>query len=667
MKKATFATIFFLIFAISAFSQPVKPHTFSPLDPVSSSKINANFDTIYQWGSVASAAIELHKSATEAHGATGAVVGLTNSQTLTNKTIGTGSTWNGNAISDAYLNTAYSNAAMSGHRNSITSADTRNTNYEPDDRDRGLYADFKGNSTDGLSDGSSYHGVLTFRPYGLASDMSGGYPFQLGFTENTNVWLRKGTSATAWSGWYKLFHSGHTIPDGNIDSALARDSEVTSAISTHAGLTATHGATGAVMGTTNTQTAYSKTLYSSSDTSSPYWHKNNDGSGSGLDADLLDGSDSTYFDHRRYTDPTNYLGGFYVSGGTEKPNNAVFGAGKLKLAMLAGSNLGFGGSWNDVLWMSSYGGADVKGSFAIVGDKYSDNLYFARQNWDATSWGTGNKLWHNNNDGPGSGLEADSLPPKAQNTYSHSDLASAYINGLSSQFVSTAAGWENYGTVLTAKGYTSGGGGTLQFYTPYGSGYGGTSLKFRMADYSVGAAWTSWRTFWDNENDGSGSGLDADLLDGYHISSTYNAANTVPVRDASGYLWLGWINTVSGSAGTTAPTRIYGSYDGFLRYYTPDNFKSVMGLTTATAGTANTVALRDSSGDITTRLFRTTYAEQTTAPATTADIAFRNDTSDNYIRFMDAAALKAWMINSKIGVVQTSAPASPVDGDIWVE
>jgi len=93
---------------------------------------------------------------------------------------------------------------------------------------------------------------------------------------------------------------------------------------------------------------------------------------------------------------------------------------------------------------------------------------------------------------------------------------------------------------------------------------------------------------WYAGNDGSGSGLDADLLDGYHASTTRNEAGTIPIRDGNGYLQLGWINTTSGSAGTTAPDRIYGSYDGYIRYYTPANLKTVLGyLTTADEGSGN--------------------------------------------------------------------------------
>ncbi|NLG19737.1 MAG: tail fiber domain-containing protein, partial [Fibrobacter sp.] len=82
---------------------------------------------------------------------------------------------------------------------------------------------------------------------------------------------------------------------------------------------------------------------------------------------------------------------------------------------------------------------------------------------------------------------------------------------------------------------------------------------------------------WNQNNDGAGSGLDADLLDGLHIhTGRNNEANKVVRTDGSGYIQAGWINTDSGSAGTTAPTRIYGSYDGYLRYYTPANFATVM-------------------------------------------------------------------------------------------
>lgn len=76
------------------------------------------------------------------------------------------------------------------------------------------------------------------------------------------------------------------------------------------------------------------------------------------------------------------------------------------------------------------------------------------------------------------------------------------------------------------------------------------------------------------------------------------------------------------------------------------------GYTASTSGSANTIGLRDTSGDFYARLFRSTYAEQTTTPSANADICFRNDAaSDNYMRFMSSAAFKSWL--EAIGVSTT--------------
>jgi hypothetical protein len=105
--------------------------------------------------------------------------------------------------------------------------------------------------------------------------------------------------------------------------------------------------------------------------------------------------------NKTYTSTGNaagsFLGGHYSSGGTEKPNSGTFGAGKFKVAMLSGGNLGFGGSWNDVMWVSSYNGGDVKSSHALVFDKYSTNVWVSDQNFDSGSWGTGHLLLHSSN------------------------------------------------------------------------------------------------------------------------------------------------------------------------------------------------------------------------------------------------------------------------------
>jgi hypothetical protein len=59
-----------------------------------------------------------------------------------------------------------------------------------------------------------------------------------------------------------------------------------------------------------------------------------------------------------------------------------------------------------------------------------------------------------------------------------------------------------------------------------------------------------------------------------------NEANKVVRTDGSGYAQFGWINTDSGNHGTTTPDRIYASNDGYIRYYTPANFLTVMNIST---------------------------------------------------------------------------------------
>jgi hypothetical protein len=63
-------------------------------------------------------------------------------------------------------------------------------------------------------------------------------------------------------------------------------------------------------------------------------------------------------------------------------------------------------------------------------------------------------------------------------------------------------------------------------------------------------------------------------------SGRNNEANKVVRTDSNGYIQAGWINTTSGNEGTTAIDRVYASYDGYIRYYTPANFRTVLDVPT---------------------------------------------------------------------------------------
>lgn len=91
--------------------------------------------------------------------------------------------------------------------NTINFIDSRDTASTPQEHAAGVWLDFKANAKANLSDGGSYTGLLTVRKYGNTTDWTGGKSAQLGFTDNSNVWVRFG-SGTSWENWKQLATTG---------------------------------------------------------------------------------------------------------------------------------------------------------------------------------------------------------------------------------------------------------------------------------------------------------------------------------------------------------------------------------------------------------------------------------------------------------------------------
>lgn len=109
------------------------------------------------------------------------------------------------------IGTGSTNYASGDHTHTyLAGVDTRSTEvlpYTTNYRSKLTGPHLKFNTTDGLSDGGTYHGSIFMRPW---TDKSGGNAFNLGFTDNGNIWYRYGTSS--WSSWVKLFTTnGGTI------------------------------------------------------------------------------------------------------------------------------------------------------------------------------------------------------------------------------------------------------------------------------------------------------------------------------------------------------------------------------------------------------------------------------------------------------------------------
>lgn len=137
---------------------------------------------------------------------------------------------------------------------------------------------------------------------------------------------------------------------------------------------------------------------------------------------------------------------------------------------------------------------------------------------------------------PANGGNADTVDGKHANDFEPyqkladysknvADLPNTYPIGSSITFVSANEGWFSFGTVVTDRGH-GGGGGTCQVYTPYGTGYGGTTQRVRFGNYNVSAgnSWTTWKTV--------GDGCNADTVDGFNLVSqttipTTLATNTI--------------------------------------------------------------------------------------------------------------------------------------------
>lgn len=159
------------------------------------------------------------------------------------------------------------------------------------------------------------------------------------------------------------------------------------------------------------------------------------------------------------------------------------------------------------------------------------------------------KVWTSNNDGTGSGLDADTLDSRHGTAFAYSEVCSTAdldtviqsgmyrIETNANRPTGTA-----YGQLLVMHGA----GDTItQICTDYSS----TAFWWRSGNpAAVGGTgvWNAWKKVWNEGNDGSGSGLDADTVDGVHYEE--GAFGTAPELRGTG------------TAGTWAYTTQLGYY-----------------------------------------------------------------------------------------------------------
>jgi len=516
--------------------------------------------------------------------------------------------------------------------------------------------------------------MLTINTGGSAS------VFQIGAHYNgDDFYMRVRTDSSNWKTWKKLWHVGNDGAGSGLDAdlldgqhgsyyaptasptftgTLTNAGNLTTAANQHTMYTP-HG--NIQIGPMNTSWAhiytdrsnfyFNKQLYVLGD---KVWNAGNDGAGSGLDADLLDGQHGSYYQPASTAITTANIGsqsvssasnidgiGFVNTGSNSATNADTIDSNGISYYTSGVTNFS-GNATDGALFSQRY---NSSWQHQIAGDYRSGQIALRGKN--NGTWQSWRKVWDASNDGSGSGLDADTLrgyipsESAAANTIVKRE-GSGHIYGnyiLGSYFNASSGNSENptIGQIWTQStgdnylrkstpahfrnqmmsnglvGGTSGKGTTniafgstansdSGFYDVYNNGtptgtwysllnmahYGGNhghqiAGSFYSHDlyhrYNNNGSLSSWGRIWSSLCDGSGSGLDADLLDGYHASTTRNAANTIPIRDANGYLQLGWINTTSGDSGIgNDVARIYCSHDAYLRYLGKSDFKVLMGL-----------------------------------------------------------------------------------------
>ena len=340
------------------------------------------------------------------------------------------------------------------------------------------------------------------------------------------------------------------------------------------------------------------------------WNAGNDGSGSGLDADLLDGVHGASFLRSDTADTASGVISFTAGHGALTITNS-------SIMSAASSNwTGNPGANGKIQYHSN--------RWYIVSDSSSNRIVQFRRDGADKSYidnngaliGGGN--WYSGNDGSGSGLDADLLDGVQGASYLRSDAADTasskitfstglarsnhHVGHLEGSYNNVAANSNKTNPIYTiGSAYNP---STTSVSGMYGIGYAHSNLWGTSSGrpsgwgqyvveagaytqiFSVGGTWSlgqfnrNGNTVWDAGNDGSGSGLDADLLDGLQLhTGRNNAANRVVRTDGNGYIQAGWINTTSGDSGLANDVvRIYCSNDAYLRYLGKSDFKVLMGL-----------------------------------------------------------------------------------------
>lgn len=262
--------------------------------------------------------------------------------------------------------------------------------------------------------------------------------------------------------------------------------------------------------------------------------------GKAADADLLDGQNGSYYDQSQFT------GASFYSSNSGTRHASLDSSTSNNIGYISGSNPSSHGDGS--IYTAAYSSSWVS---QIFSDYRSSNLWTRTRN--NGTWQSWYQIWHSGNDGSGSGLDADTCD--GQHLGTGSNVTHAQIHA-SDWFRNTQSAEGMYNTPNQTHFYSAGPNywhinttsgqayGALVLYDRYNASQGHSTgrkgyLYWDASGFGLLSSDGSWayrhnntyadiygtirqdgsNTVWHAGNDGSGSGLDADLLDGINSGS----------------------------------------------------------------------------------------------------------------------------------------------------
>jgi hypothetical protein len=267
--------------------------------------------------------------------------------------------------------------------------------------------------------------------------------------------------------------------------------------------------------------------YVAGGTSDPYWRAGNDGAGSGLDADLLDGQQGSYYAPASTALTTSTSFGGDVSGtynaiviADDSHNHVISNVDGLQTALDGKTSLDHIRS----LGVTAFtGGTDPNITTAqYISEMEGDGAFDSYSSVFKTTW---------NYAGNYNLSDAGSFGPTETAGMSH-------ITWTDNSSDSTRGNI----TVLAIAPTTGGSAGGVYVYNDQGSSYT-----------------PGWREIWTSSTDGAGSGLDADKLDaqqGSYYLDYNNFTNTPTIPSLSGYATESYVGTQISNLVDSAPSTL---------------------------------------------------------------------------------------------------------------